>query len=150
MKNIININEASGSYNVAKENGADAVLISFKNTTGTDHEIEVYKGNEFFKMVACREIEGNTEATMPHEIFTGNNIHFRLIQDGTPGHFFHVIFEPKKAFVFDPETAVIFSNTKGMAQLISGLDLNTYDKLGKYKNQFLESFNFGYLRGGAL
>jgi len=150
MKNIININAASGSYSVTKESGADAVLVSFKNVTGTENQVELYQGNEYNSTLACRNLEGNAEATLPAEVFTGNNLHFRMIQDGTPGQFYHIIFDPKKAFTFDSLSAVIYSNTKGVGYVITGTGLNTYADLEPFTQEYLDAHNYGTLRGGQL
>lgn len=150
MKNIININTTTGAYNVKQESGADAVVVSFKNITGSTNQVELYQGNEYKTNLPCRTLNGSAETTLPAEVFTGNNLHFRLIQDGTPGPFYHIVYEPKNSFIFEAKNSVIYSNKDMQGYTIAGSNLNTYGDLEPYTQDDLEAYNYGTLRGGTL
>lgn len=150
MKNIININTTSGVYNVTQESGADAVVVSFKNITGSTNQVELYQGNQYNSTLACRTLSGTAEATLPAEVFTGNNLHFRILQDGTPGPFYHIVYEPENSFTFEAKNSVVYSNTDMKAYTIAGTNLNTYGDLEPYSQDDLEAYDYGTLRGGTL
>lgn len=152
MRNIIYINAATGFYKIEKEAGENCMIVQFDAVTGENITIELYKGNQYYKNLACRVLGGSAAATFPQNIFTGNNLHFRIVQDGTPGPFFHLVFDTNKNFDFNPLNFVVFSNTKRAktGQFIAGTNRNTYDSLHPFTQDQLEAFNYKTLKGGQL
>lgn len=150
MKNIINIDAASGIYSVTKESGADAVIILYKNITVNDNQLEIYHGNRYHGTIGCRYLNQTAQATLPSEIFTGHNIHFRLITKGIPGEFYHIIYKPDNSFVFEALNEVIYSNEKGSGYLIQDIDFNKYEDLQPFTQDQLEAYDYKTLRGGKL
>lgn len=150
MKNIINIDAASGLYSVTKESGSDAVVVSYKNIIGNDNQVELYHGNKFKTILPCRCLEDTAETTLPQEVFTGNNLHFRLIHNGTPGPFYHIIFNTDNSFIFEALNEVVYSNEKGTGYLLTDIGLNKYKDLEPFTQEALEAYSYGTLRGGKL
>lgn len=151
MRNVINIDAAAGFINIEKMAGANTIIIIYKNISGQNINIELYKENQYYKNLACRVSETEAAATMPDEIFKGNNLHFRIIQDGVPGQFYHIVFDPKKAYNFNPLNFVVFSNTKGTTgQFISGSENNKYMDLHPFTQDQLANFNYKTLKEGQL
>ena len=154
MRNIINIDAAAGFIfiNITKEAGTDTTILKFKNISGNVQMVELYKGNKFYNNLPCRVLNGEAATTLPNNVFTGSNLHFRLMQDGTPGPFFHIIFKPELPYIFNTANNVVFSNAinKTTAQIITGVGLNTYNDLHPYTQDELEAFNYNTLKGGQL
>lgn len=152
MRNIINIDAAAGFIDITKESGANTTIIKFLNISGTTQSVEFYKGNKFYKFLPCRILNEEAAATLPQEVFEGNNLHFRLIQDGDPGPFFHIVFDPKLAYIFNPLNNVVFSNkiSSNKPQTITPVGKNTYNNLHPFTQDQLAAFSYKTLKGGTL
>lgn len=152
MRNVINLDAGTGFINIEKEAGSDTIIIIYKNISSQNIYIELYRGNKFYINLACRITENEAAATMSNEIFNGNNLHFRIVQDGVPGQFFHIVFDPNKIFNFNNFNLVVFSNTKKIQDgyFIIGSQYNKYNDLNKFTQEQLENFTFKTLREGQL
>ena len=151
MINNINIDAAAGFINIEKEIGSDTIILNFKNITGNKQKVELYVGDNFYKILACRVSGSDAAATMPHEVFNGSILHFRLIQNETPGPFFHIVFDKNQEYNFNPLNFVVFSNTKGTTgQFITGSNYNKYLDLHPFTQDQLANFNYKTLREGQL
>lgn len=152
MRNVINLDAGAGFINIEKKAGANTIIIIYKNISGQNIYIELYRGNKFYINLACRITENEAAATISNEIFNGNNLHFRIIQDGVPGQFFHIVCDPNKIFNFNNFNLVVFSNMKKIQDgyFIIGSEYNKYNDLNKFTQEQLENFTFKTLREGQL
>lgn len=149
MKNVISIRN-NAFYTITNESGANAVIVQFMDITDAIG-VEVYQGNEFFGIIAVRILDGNTTATLPSEVFTGNNVHFRLVRTSDFSQFYHVVYDPNYDFTLKQYDQVVCGNLKinGVSTVIGG-SYNTYDNLADFKNEFLRNYNYGDLRSKSL
>lgn len=149
MKNVINIKN-DAFYTITNETGADAVIVQFLDVSEAE-SLEVYQGNEFYSNAACRQTGGQVSATLPQEIFTGNNVHFRLVTSSGYSPFFHIVYEPNNAFIIKQYNYVVCGN-KNIGGISTGIygNYNTYDDLAAFLNNDLNNRTYGELRGGSL
>lgn len=149
MKNVISIRN-NAFYTITNESGANAVIVQFMDITNAIC-IEVYKGNEFFGVIPVRILDGNTAATLPSEVFTGNNVHFRLVKTLGFSQFYHIVYDPNYDFTLKQYDQVVCGNLKinGVSTVVGG-SYNTYDDLAVFKNLYLRNYNYGDLRSKSL
>lgn len=150
MRNNITISE-DYIAGITQESGANSTIVTFLNISSTNTQLELYMGNEFYGMLACRNANGNVSATLPAEVFTGNNIHFRLIINDVPNQFFHIIYDPENDYIFKQYNDVVCGN-KNFAGTSSstGSNYNTYDDLAEFENSYLRNNSYSELRSKKL
>ena len=139
MKNYVLI-KGGVVYQTGISQGDDEVYVLFADVTTETNKVEVLKGDEYHSIVNCTTTGGTALAKLPDGIYTGSRIHFRLIGDGTPGKYYHIVVNPEKDLMLSPESFVVLSNLRdvAVANELSGLygmmAMLTHEELGVYTN----------------
>lgn len=139
MKNYIMIKDGT-IYQTGISQGSDEVYVFFADVTTMTNKVEVFKGDEYHSVVDCITTGGTALAKLPDEIYTGSLVHFRLLGDGIPGKFYHIVINPEKDLMLSPESFVVLSNLRevAIANELSGLygmmALLTHGELSDYTN----------------
>jgi len=148
LKNIINI-ENNVLSSIVNELGTDAAVINFLGITNATG-VEVYRGNEFYRILPLRILDGQSSTTISGDLLTGNNIHFRLVFENNYSDFYHIAYDKSENFILSIYDHVVCGNLKKINRGATADNYNTYDDLNKFKNEFLRHFNYGELRGTKL
>lgn len=136
MQSIMSIKNNSiyqieNNVNVPEDN----VIVKILNFVNASAFLEIYKGNEYYNTMLINISGTIGNVTLPAEIFTGNNIHFRIKSDTLThsdlegftynqlsqmthsemasaqyGPFIHVTYNPDKSFNFSQLNYVVAGN----------------------------------------
>lgn len=149
MRNLISIKN-SALYQIEIGSGQNSVIVSFLGVTTTINYLEIYKGDEFYSNVECTTGGGVATAEIPIEIFTGSNIHFRLIGDNVPAQFYHVVYDTSKELALLPNNYVMASNNVPGMFVLNDAAFGSYAVLSLFTYGELEAYTYDELRGGKV
>lgn len=149
MRNIVFIkNELL--YQIEIGSGQDSVVISMIGVSASDCYVEIYKGDEFYTCITCTIGGGVATAEIPIDIFTGSNIHFRFMCDGTPTQFYHIITDVSKDLMLTMKNYVVAANDAMGAVVLNNNAFGSYAYLSLATYGELEVYTYDDLGGGAV